>query len=520
MKKTAEFFKNALWLSASALLLRSLSVGFNAYVAERVGSEGMGLFSMIMGIYAFALTLASAGISLSSTRMVAEELGLSRRAHALGALSAVLRYALLCGGLATLFLLLLAPALSRYVLGDARTLPSLLVLALGLLPVSVTSALGGYFTAVRRVYKNAAAAILEQTLRMTATVLFLLRLLPHGTAYACLALALGGTLSEVLSLLFSLFLFYCDRRRHFRGERKSTEGMLLRTVKIALPIAVSSYVRSGLSTVQHLLVPSALMRGGLSRAEALAAVGVLHGMVLPVLLFPTAVVGSFAGLLVPEVAELHARRELSAARRIAARALSAGLVFSIGTAGLMALLSDDLSQLLYASSTAGYYLLLLCPVIPVMYLDSIVDALLKGLGHQVYSMGVNIADAAISILLLLCLLPRLGVSGYVAVIYITEIFNFLLSLFRLLSVLRPRISVTFAVLLPLCSAILTLRTAGRLFTAQGTPSALLVTACFYLGLYFLALSIFDLLRAQIKKRRAKEKSSVSTLTYAGDSYKI
>ena len=506
MKKTAEFIKNALWLSASALLLRSLSVGFNSYIAERIGSEGMGLFSMIMGIYAFALTLASAGISLSSTRMVAEELGLSRRAHALGALSAVLRYALLCGGLATAALLLLAPPLSRYVLGDVRTLPALSVLALGLLPVSVTAALNGYFTAVRRVYKNAAAAILEQSVRMTATVLLLLRLLPCGVHFACLALALGGTLSEILSLLFSLVLFLFDRRRHFRGVRKSTEGMLLRTLKIALPIAISSYVRSGLSTVQYLLVPSALMRGGLTRGEALAAVGVLHGMVLPVLLFPTAVVGSFAGLLVPEVAECHARDDRAGARRIAVRALSAGLIFSIGTAGLMALLSGDLSTLLYSSSTAGYYLLLLAPAIPVMYLDSIVDALLKGLGHQVYSMGVNIADAAISILLLLLFLPRYGISGYVAVIYITEIFNFALSLFRLCTALRPALSPALTLFFPLGAALFSFGTAARIFTAEGTLFSLLPKAGYYLGLYLLLLCILEpVVRVRGKKERPRRK---------------
>ena len=278
-------------------------------------------------------------------------------------------------------------------------------------------------------------------------------------------------------------------------------------LKIALPIAISSYVRSGLSTVQHLLVPSALMRGGLTRAEALSAVGVLHGMVLPVLLFPTAVIGSFAGLLVPEVAECHAREDLAGARRIAVRALSAGLVFSIGTAGLMALLSGDLSALLYSSPTAGYYLLLLAPVIPVMYLDSIVDALLKGLGHQVYSMGINIADAAISILLLLLFLPRYGISGYVAVIYITEIFNFVLSLFRLCTALRPALSLSLSVSIPLGAALFGFGTAARIFTAEGTLASLLLKAGYYLGLYLLLLCVLEPV-ARVRRKKSAPRRKV------------
>lgn len=511
MKKTSEFLKNALWLSAAALLLRSVSVGFNAYVAERLGSEGMGLFSLVSGIYLFALTLASAGISLSSTRLVAEELALGKKGGALAALRSVLCYATLSGGGATLFLLSLAGVLGNAVLKDVRTVPSLVILAIGLLPVALSSALGGYFTAVRRVYKNAAVSIFEQSVKMAATVLLLLRLLPYGVGAACAALALGGTVAELLSFLLSFLLYRFDRRRHFRGVSAKATGRFLQTLKIALPIAVSSYARSGLSTVQHLLVPGSLVKSGITRVEALSAIGILHGMVLPVLLFPTAVIGSFAGLLIPEVAEYKARGDLRGAGRCAARALSVALVFSIGTAGLLSLLSGDLCTLLYGSPTAGYYLALLCPVIPVMYLDSIVDAFLKGLGYQVYSMGVNIADAALSILLLLLLLPKYGVLGYIYVIYATEIFNFVLSLFRLLLCLRFDFSIPRTVLFPLLFTVLSYRAARRIFTAEAGLFSLLLKLCFFLSLYLLLAALLGKIAAHRKKGK---KSLRATLTEA------
>ena len=75
---------------------------------------------------------------------------------------------------------------------------------------------------------------------------------------------------------------------------------------------------------------------------------------------------------------------------------------------------------------------MLAPLIPVMYLDTTVDHMLKGLGEQFYSMVVNIADSFLSVLLVLFLLPKFGIVGYIMTIYISELINASLSAVRLI----------------------------------------------------------------------------------------
>ena len=74
-----------------------------------------------------------------------------------------------------------------------------------------------------------------------------------------------------------------------------------------------------------------------------------------------------------------------------------------------------------------------------MYTDSVTDAVLKGMGEQFYAMKVNIADACISVVLVYFLVPIYGVYGYIATIYIAEIINASLSVFKMIKVtaLRP-----------------------------------------------------------------------------------
>ena len=75
MTDKKQFLKNGMLLAAVALLMRGVSMLFNAYIVRKVGAEGMGLMSLTMSVYAFAVTFATSGISLTVTRLVASALG-------------------------------------------------------------------------------------------------------------------------------------------------------------------------------------------------------------------------------------------------------------------------------------------------------------------------------------------------------------------------------------------------------------------------------------------------------------
>ena len=72
MNGIKRFVVSASYLACVSILLRAVSVSFNAYVSTKVGAEGMGLFSLVMSVYSFAVTLACSGINLASTRLTAK----------------------------------------------------------------------------------------------------------------------------------------------------------------------------------------------------------------------------------------------------------------------------------------------------------------------------------------------------------------------------------------------------------------------------------------------------------------
>ena len=517
------FAVNALLLIAVNLFMRTVGVSFNVYLSNRAGGEVMGLYSLLFGVYGLAITLGSAGVNLGTTRLVADVMGAfcpvgegrsvadtyegdaCRRAIR-GALRRCLVYSSICSAVTGALMFIAAPAIGRVWLNDTRTVLSLRVLALTLPPIAVCACLNGYFTAVRRVAKSAVVGVGIQFLRIGFCAYLLTLWLPEGVEMTCLALVLGGALSELCGLILTVGAYLLDRRQHLSVRRRMdpaeslacTEGGENATAKkllgITVPVTLSACLRSGLITLQHILIPRGLKQSGASWESALTSYGVLHSMVLPVVLFPSAFISSFSGLLVPEVAESWARGDRERVSRLAAKIITPALVFSFGVAGVMSCFGYELGEAIYGSREAGMYIRVLAPLIPIMYVDSSVDAFLKGMGEQVYSMNVNIIDAGASVLLVWLLLPRMGLWGYVVAIYVTETLNTTLSLCRMLRMSAMPVSLwrqVFGPLLCIIGATAVCRIGGILLHMPiGGPGDLAahIAVCVIIYLLFLSLT--------------------------------
>lgn len=464
------FIYNSLLLTLSAVLMRAVGVAYNVYISNRVGAEVMGLYSLVTNVWGFALTLATSGINLAATRCVAEA------GNKPGEIRAAMRkcviYSLSFGLGAAFLLFVLAKPISILWLADERAINPLRIMSFSLPAISVSSALSGYFSAVRRVWKSAAVQVTEQAIKIFGVAFLLTPLMPLGIEYACIAIVLGGAIAEILSFLVYAAFYSFEKKKYGRESLERADSCRLNSkiFSIALPIAFSAYIRSGLTTVEHILIPLGLREFGLDPASALESYGVLSGMVLPVVLFPYALIHSFTGLLVPEVSGSIASGEKRHIEYISSRVWRLTILFGLCGAGVLAICSKEFGDVLYSNDDAGKYILMLAPLMPLMYLDTVTDSLLKGMGEQVYTMNVNIADAAISVILVRLLVPRFGIIGYIAVLYIAELVNFAFSAAWLIKRCRFEFKIAKWFAIPVALLILTAQICNFIFEIIPLPS--------------------------------------------------
>ncbi len=425
---------NTLILTASSLLMNGISMVFQSWLAGRIGTAGMGLYQLVLSVTALVMTFAISGIRFASTRLVSEELAAGEDSIR-SAMGRCLSYAVLFGTAAGLILCLTAEPIGFLWLGDARTVRPLRLSALSMPCAALCSAMSGYFVAVGRVWKSALIHIAELLAGVAVSIVLLSRCPPENIEKTCFAITRGRVTADIFSLLLMLSVYLTDIRR-YTPERNRNISLTPRMLKIAVPLAFSAYTRSALSTVQHILVPRGLRRSGLSAENALSGYGIIQGMALPTVFFPACILSAVAELVVPELTAMQLSGDRDGTERSIGRLFSLALTFSTVTGTLLFLFSDTIGSKIFKSNEAGYYIRLLAPLIPVMYTDMIVDGCLKGLGEQMWNMKVNILDSAVSVILVWQLLPVYALKAYIAIIYFTELLNFILSYGRLRTITR------------------------------------------------------------------------------------
>lgn len=429
---------NTALLTGSSLAMSAISMAFQVWLAGRIGSAGIGLYQLVLSVAFLCTTFAVSGIRFAATRLVSEELGHERSWSVAAAMRRCFAYSLFFGLSAMAVLFSFAEPIGFLWIGDARTVKSLKLIAFSMPFLSLSSVMSGYFTACGRVWKPTVVHLGEQLITIGFVAYFLAHSPAGDIEKNCAAVMLGNVCGDVISFVCML-LFYLTDRHSVRDYSAQKLKLTSRMLKVALPLAVSAYARSALSTLEHLLVPRGLKAAGFSADRALSGYGVIQGMVLPIVSFPACILMALAELIIPELTEAQVRGNDSDISKTVSLLIKKGLGYSSAVALVLFVFADKLGVRIYSSPEAGDYLRLLAPLIPIMYTDMVADGCLKGLGQQLWCMGINLLDALLGVLLVWQVLPVFALKGYICIIYFNECLNFALSIMRLRKVTKIRL---------------------------------------------------------------------------------
>lgn len=431
MKRTKKFLINGSILTLTALFTRSISMVFNIYVSNKIGSEAVGVFSLVMSVYMFFITLATSGLSLACTYLVSQTFAKGNFLEGLKAVRSCILFAIFLGLGSSIILTLLSPIISTIWLNYKVSPIPFYLITIGLPAISISSVINGYFSAVRKAYKSAISQVLELLVKIIISIVLLQYFYLNSVETVCICLILADVISEVFSCIFLFILYRIDRC--FFNKRAKVTGISYKRkiLNITLPVSITSYIRSGLSTLKEFIVPNRLVLFGLPYTLALSEYGRITGMALPVITFPTVFIGSFSSLLIPEFSSLMAKGYKKRIMNVSHKIFMIATCFSILVSAICFIFANNLSLFIFQNLECAKYIRILSPLILLMYLDNIIDNMLKGLNRQFKVMLCNIADLVITISLLYILLPKLGITGFIISMYVSEIFNFTVSYLEL-----------------------------------------------------------------------------------------
>ena len=400
--------------------MKSIGMVFNLYVSNKIGSEAVGVFSLVMSIYIFAITFATSGLNLACTCIVSEQFAKKNYFDGLKAVKTCLIFSIILGLGSSLLVFIFSDVISQNWLKSMVSNKSLYLICMVLPFISISSVINGYFSAVRKGYKSAFCQVFELLVKIIVSILLLNFYSNKNVEIICICLILADVISEIASCCLLLILYKIDKLKI--SKRAVTNMTFKRKIlKITLPVSITSYLRSGLSTLKQFIIPSRLVLFGLPYTLALSEYGKINGMTMAVLMFPNVFITSFSSLLIPEFSSLMANQYKKRILDICKKVFFATFLFSICISIIFFFFANEISLMIFHNLECAKYIKILSPLILFMYPDNIIDSILKGLNKQFGVMICNILDLILTICILYFLLPTFGLVGYLIAIIISEI---------------------------------------------------------------------------------------------------
>lgn len=409
-----QILKNAVILGISGICAKSFDFIFRAYYSGKLGAEGVGLLSLGFGIHGVMLTVATAGLGVAVSKIVSEYMeknndGAVRQSMKLAV------YGVVCLSLGVILVTLLgAEWIAEHLLGDIRASVSLCALAPSILFMGMSYCLKGYFYAARKSVIPASSEFLEQAVKFAAISGLLKLFLPKGIGYGCMAVFCGISIGEFSSCLY-LSLFFLREAKKFR-KTAYPPGILKEILKISVPSMISSLTGSGLRMQEEVVTVSALKSFGMPHGGAVAGLGLLHGMVMPMLVFPLTLAGSVTTLLVPEISRANAGTDKTRLRRLILKGYRLWVTAGIFVMLLFRFFPMKLAMLIYHEPEIAkpiYYLSLLCPL---MFADSFSCAVLNGMGKQFSMLLYSVLDSVLRLTGVWLFVPQFGMPALLCII--------------------------------------------------------------------------------------------------------
>lgn len=391
--------RQALILTLGNALTRALGFILRLLLARWMGAEALGVMEMANSVGMLALTPVTAGIPSAVSRLTAKRAACDQPDVLRAGLRLVSRMAMWL----IPAVLLLSPALA-WMVGDARTLPAILLTVPDILLLGLCSVYCGYCYGRENTLLPAAAECAEQAVRFVLSVALVL-CLRHASVG--MMAALPGAAEAVAALVVVLI---------FRSALPSSRGrhdpsLQAQIFRLASPTTLSRLCLTGTRALEAVLLPVCLRRSGLSAVAATSQYGLLTGMAMPLMMLPGIVTGALCMITTPAISRCeddpHALR--CTIRRLLLPAVGIGLF----SAAALFLCADLISTHLYKTPALAPLLRFMCPQVLLFALHQVQMGVITGLGLQRKSLTGTILSDILALVLMawLSCIPHLRLFG-------------------------------------------------------------------------------------------------------------
>lgn len=419
-----KLIQGTLLLTIAGFLTRIIGFGYRIFLADCLGNHLLGIYQLIFPVYGICFTIYGAGVQTTISQLIAAnpETGAKRERRNRSILMWGLLLSLSLSVLLLLTVYLGAAFISTHLLLEPACAPYLKLLCLLFPFCGISACINGFFYGKNSAKVPAVSQMLEQLFRVFFVMAVCVFLSLSGEA-GCKTAVIGMVVGEVGACLYNCYQLYKNLGTPSHTKPSPVLSSLL---FLFFTLTSTKLVLSLLHSVEAVFIPAALKKYGLSPADALGIYGILTGIALPFILFPSTVTNSFAVMLLPAIASAQAEKHTTLIQRYVSLSGKYSLLIGYLFTCLFLLFGRDFGSTLFHSETAGTFILVLSWLCPFLYLSTTFTSVINGLGKTQLTFFITIISLLVKIYFLIVLVPKFGIHAYLMGSLISQILMTLL----------------------------------------------------------------------------------------------
>ena len=443
MVKKESFVKGTLILAAAALIARVLGLAQRVPLEHMLGDIGNASFTISNNIYLMLLTVATAGIPSTLSKMVSERYALEKPHEAQRIYHAALIFSAVMGVLMTILLYVGAPYYAASTHTPEATL-AIRTLAPALLLFPTIAMMRGYFQGRNNMMAGGLSQIVEQIARVgTALILaYVLLRMDYDDSLVAAGASFGGVFGSIgafgVMLYFTIKIRKQDRALHLQ-EGQGSSIPLMRIYKdiftLSIPIVLTSLAVPAVNFIDTSIIKDLLI-GQSGDAYATQALAILGSRAQPVAGIPPILAIALSTSLIPIISAAFARRDQSYLKQQITLAMRIAILTGMPMVIALCVASYSVNGLLFSNLDGSGIIMLLTfgTIFQITMMTS--NSRLLGVSQARVSMVNVMIGVGVKLAASYALAPFFGIYGIIAATGICFLVITFLNL-RLLKVIVP-----------------------------------------------------------------------------------
>ena len=375
----SKFIKSTIILIIGGFFTKILGLIIKIVLTRLIGTEGIGLYSMIMPTFLLFISISQLGLPTALNVLISSE-----KYNTKSLISTSIIISLFIDIIIIIFLLFSSNFLSISLLHDERLKYGLIGIGFTLPFITISNCLRSYFFAKQRMYPHVITNIIEDLVKFIFIITFIPFFLSKGIEYAIFFVIISNIFSELASII--IFIFLIPRFKCNKSVLKPSRKVIKDLFKIAIPTTGSRLIGTLGYFLEPIIITYVLIKIGYTNKFIITEYGIINGYVMQLVLLPSFFTAAISQALIPIVSKNYTNGNFTYIKKKIKQAIFFSLLIGIPCTIFFEIYPDYLLKLLFNTNKGIIYIKVIAPICLMHYIQSPISSSLQAMNKAKISM--------------------------------------------------------------------------------------------------------------------------------------